>query len=468
MSLNNYTKIIHTSAFRLTVFLTGIFVLALIGILWLIEMYTAFSHDEGVTQSPLLEAEGFSFVLLLKGIEDFNTGIILESDPKEVGSVSYWVLSRDGEGNGSSDTPSWRIVPGESDVEKVKNSIDNFQTLIATGTPPRARILYSIMGEDSNDKIIQLKESGTGHEYFLWRLGGTYKISIILVFIASGVVGWYIVRRTLKGVEKVTQTATQISEGDYDSRVPILGKGEEIDRLAMTFNNMLERIQTLIREMREMTDNIAHDLRSPITRIRGIAETTLTTAKGSSDYELTIGSIIEESDRLLDMINMMLDISEAEAGISKLNKSEIDCSGLVKEACELFQPLADDKGIRVVTELGNNITIYADNKKLQRVVANLLDNAVKYSQSKGDIIISTYEEGNNVVITVKDSGIGITPEDLPHIFKRFYRCDSSRSRTGTGLGLSWSQAIIQSHGGNITVSSTPDEGSLFTITLPKR
>ncbi|MBN1627402.1 MAG: HAMP domain-containing histidine kinase, partial [Deltaproteobacteria bacterium] len=267
---------------------------------------------------------------------------------------------------------------------------------------------------------------------------------------------------------KVTQTAIQISNGDYNSRVPILGKGEEIDRLAMTFNNMLERIQSLIHGMREMTDNIAHDLRSPITRIRGIAETTMITAKCNSDYELMIGSVIEECDQLLDTIKMMLDISEAEAGISKLNKSEINCSILLKKSCELFKPIIDDKGIKMVMDLREDVNVYADNKKLQRVVANLLDNAIKYSQTEGTISISIIRDEKNVGISITDNGLGISPQDLPYIFERFYRCDSSRSNIGNGLGLCWAMAIIKAHNGSISVSSKLNEGSTFTITIPQR
>jgi signal transduction histidine kinase len=179
-----------------------------------------------------------------------------------------------------------------------------------------------------------------------------------------------------------------------------------------------------------------------------------------------IGSIIEECDRLLEMINMMLDISEAEAGISKLKKSEINCSELLKNSCELFGPIADDKGIRIVTELLEDVTIYADNKKLQRVVANLLDNAIKYSRTEGTIVVSLYRDGKNVSISIKDNGTGISPDDLPYIFKRFYRCDSSRSNIGNGLGLCWALAIIEAHGGSISVSSTRDKGSTFIITIP--
>jgi signal transduction histidine kinase len=267
-------------------------------------------------------------------------------------------------------------------------------------------------------------------------------------------------------VEEVTRTAIQISDGDFNSRVPIRGRGEEIDRLATTFNNMVERIQSLVKGMREITDNMAHDLRSPITRIRGIAEMTITSAGDTRDYELMAGSVVEECDRLLGIINTMLDISEAKAGLSKLNISKVDISKIVEETCEIFQPVAEDKNTKIIKKLAENTIIWADNQKLQRVVSNLLDNALKYTPTGGTITVTVEGDTDQVMVSVNDNGIGISRDDLPHIFRRFYRCDRSRSQPGTGLGLSWARAIIQAHGGHISAASTLNEKSTFTVTLP--
>jgi signal transduction histidine kinase len=179
------------------------------------------------------------------------------------------------------------------------------------------------------------------------------------------------------------------------------------------------------------------------------------------------GSIIEECDRLLGMINMMLDISEADAGLSNLKISQIDISQIAEETCELFRPVAEDKNIRIIKDFAENTYSYADNQKLQRVVSNLLDNALKYTPTGGTVVVTVDGNSDQVRIFVNDNGIGISPDDLPHIFSRFYRCDRSRSQPGTGLGLSWARAIIQAHGGNISVTSTLNEKSTFTVTLPK-
>jgi signal transduction histidine kinase len=229
---------------------------------------------------------------------------------------------------------------------------------------------------------------------------------------------------------------------------------------------MLERIQSLIAEMKEVTDNIAHDLRSPITRIRGLAEITLISEKDIDAYQNMAASTVEECDRLLRMINMMLEISETEAGVSTLNRSDVNVSGLIEEACDLYQPLAEDRGINIEVNVPTRCQLFGDKGKLQRVLSNLLDNAIKYTTPGGKIIVSSEEVDKKVIISIHDTGIGISEDEISRIFERFYRGDKSRSIPGAGLGLSLVQAIVRSHGGEIKVSSSSGVGSTFTVSLP--
>jgi signal transduction histidine kinase len=217
-----------------------------------------------------------------------------------------------------------------------------------------------------------------------------------------------------------------------------------------------------------MSDNIAHDLKSPITRIRGLSEVSLTTGASLTEYGEMAASTIEECDRLLDMINTMLFISKTEAGVSQLEKNRIDISAVICDACELFQSSAEDKGLTMVCHSGENISVDGDMRLIQRMLANLLDNAIKYTPLDGRVDISIHTDGNQgVQIAVADTGIGISRADLPHVFERFYRCDPSRSQSGTGLGLSFARTVARAHGGDISVESTPDRGSTFTVTLPE-
>ena len=246
-------------------------------------------------------------------------------------------------------------------------------------------------------------------------------------------------------------------------------KGDEIDQLAITFNQMLDRVEKLLTELKEMTDNIAHDLKSPITRMRGAAEVTLTTGKSLGEYEAMAASTVEECDRLLDMINTMLLISKTEAGVDKLNLGEIDLARVIRDACELFRPSGEDKGIALSCETPEALQVTGDIRMIQRMLSNLLDNSIKYTPPGGKVRVVVYEkEQRDVLISIQDTGVGITGPELPRIFERFYRGDQSRSQAGIGLGLSLARAIARAHGGDITVTSVPGEGSTFFVSLPKQ
>jgi signal transduction histidine kinase len=281
------------------------------------------------------------------------------------------------------------------------------------------------------------------------------------------VVVWFTARRTLAKVEAVTNIAANISVGSLDSRVPLTPASDEIDRLSTAFNNMLDRIQMLLTNLREVTDNLAHELRSPVTRIRGGAETTLTGSENLADYKSMTASTIEECDHLLTLINTTLDISEAEAGVVKLKPADFDLAKVVRDMCDLFRPVAEDKVVAIREEIPAACQVRADREKIQRSLANLLDNAIKYSHANGSVTVVLREAETHILITVKDTGIGISSQDLPRIFERFYRSDASRSEPGNGLGLSLARALVRAHGGDITVESVLGAGSTFVVALPR-
>lgn len=291
-------------------------------------------------------------------------------------------------------------------------------------------------------------------------------LGVVVILSAAG--GWLMARRALSGVGMVTRTALEISKGALDRRVPVRGGRSEIDRLAQTFNQMVDRVQALISQMKEITENIAHDLRSPVTRMRASAELALMDQSANDAQTTMAGTIIGECDRLLSMINTMLDISEAEAGLTRLQAGEVDLARILLDVCDLYQPLAEDQDVELVADLPDSLLLVGDRSRLQRVFANLLDNAIKYSSRGGRVTVSAAGDENSARATVEDCGMGIGEDDLPHIFDRFYRAEKSRSATGNGLGLSLARAFVLVHGGSITASSRIGSGSRFVVRLPRQ
>ncbi len=339
-----------------------------------------------------------------------------------------------------------------------------FRTVFVRGRLYKVRVIYKVI-EDGY--IVQI-----GYVFGLLEVigkyGWIYITSMASMLVLGVFVGWIVVNRAMKGVKRVTRAAVRIGEGDFAQRLPMENKGEEIDDLARAFNEMLEKIEMLIGEIRGVTDNVAHDLRSPLNRIRGQVEMALTSDNGSEEWTETAGGVIEECDRLIGMINDMLEIAEANSGTFVKATARVDIMAIVSEAFELFQPVAEDEGIKLKIDSSPvSMITTGDLPRLQRTVANLLDNAIKYTPAGGTIRLSVRRNRDEFMVDVIDSGEGIREEDLPHIFNRFYRGDRSRSTPGHGLGLSLAQAIIRAHGGNLAVKSHPGQGSTFTVHIPR-
>lgn len=457
----------HTLAFQLTVRSSAIFVVLSLAA-FLVSYVLISSVIRGRTDQELLnEVKEFSVVLNSEGIEGVTHAIGLEAESEGVDKMFFRLMSAQGEELASSNMSTWRDIDiSKSALASLANGASDrfFETLASKDHPRGVRILYGNLGAGNT---VQLGRSLEDEEQFREVFQRVFA-SIMVFFIVFAVpIAWFTAKRALLGIEEVTQAALDISSGALERRVVVKRRSEEIDRLANTFNSMVERIHALVTGMREMTDNMAHDLRSPIARMRGSAEMILCTGKSIGDFEAFGAAVVEECDRLLEMVNTMLDISEAEAGAYKLRMEKIELTRVVGDACDLFQPVAEDKGIRIVFEGTDDFWVRGDMQKLQRMVANLLDNALKYTLSGGIITISVSCHGEQVSISFGDTGSGISNEDLPHIFERFYRCDRSRSQAGIGLGLSLAAAISRAHGGNITVMSELGKGSTFTVSLPE-
>ena len=455
----------RTLAFRLTVWYAAIFTASSLLAFLFFYLQIASILRERTDEDLVDDAGEFSTLLAAKGLEEVKQTMILEAKNDGEKKVFFRLLTLDGDVLGSSELFFWGpLSVNHSALQQItKDNRPVFESLLIEGRRHKARAAYARIGPAT---ILHLGVSLEDNDEFLAEFRQIFGATIGVVMVLAGLLGWFMAKRALKDVEEVTRTARAISASDLEQRVPIKGHAEEIDRLATTFNDMLDRIQTLITETKEMTENIAHDLRSPITRIRGLAEMALTTGKAIDEYEAAAASTVEDCDRLLEMINTMLYISQTEATAGKLATEEVDVAGVVRDACELFQPVAEDKGVKLVVEIGAHFKVRGVLQWLQRMLANLIDNALNYTPSPGTVTVSVSGDDKLGIIAVKDTGVGISQDELPHIFRRFYRCDRSRSLPGTGLGLTLVEAIVRAHRGEIIVTSTPNVGTTFTVTLP--
>jgi heavy metal sensor kinase len=292
-------------------------------------------------------------------------------------------------------------------------------------------------------------------------------IGSLLLLGVGTLFSWLVAKGAMAGVKEVTRAVSFTRKDSLDQTLPFDKKGREIDDLVDAFNSMLARIQSLILEIKEVSDNVAHDLRSPITRMRGAAETTLMGPQEIEPYREMASTILEECDRLAGIINITLEIAQAESGLLEIQRKPMDLHALLTDAAELFQPVAEQKHIRLDVRVEPEpLTLLGDQTRIQRVVANLLDNAIKYTPEGGKITLATTADRQSVRFTISDTGPGIDPAETERIFDRFFRSEQSRSSQGNGLGLSLARSIVAAHGGTLTVENNPDQGCTFTAILP--
>lgn len=313
---------------------------------------------------------------------------------------------------------------------------------------------------------VQVGKSTENREELLRRfrsLLGVIAAMTLLLGVGGGVL---VTRSTLRPVHRLAAAVRSIIEtGQTDVRVQTAASGDPLDELGSLINSMLDRITRLVDGMRDSLDNVAHDLRTPLARLRARAEAALTT-EDAEVRDAVLADCVADADRISTTLDTLMDIAEARTGTLALNVAPVQMGSLVDDVLELYADAADAKGLALTVAVEPGLTVSGDAARLRQAIANLVDNAVKYTNAGGAVAIAARRQGPEAVVTVRDTGAGIDANDLPHIWDRLYRSDRSRTSRGLGLGLSVVKAFVEAHRGRVTVESALTAGTLFTVSLP--
>jgi signal transduction histidine kinase len=317
--------------------------------------------------------------------------------------------------------------------------------------------------------IVQVGRSTEARADILRRLRAALEFVTLSIIVIALTGGWVATRTAVQPIRQLSSVVRRIiATGRTDERVPVGPGDDAVNELTQLFNAMLDRIEGLVRGMRGALDNVSHDLRTPLTHLRGTAELALASEPDIERYREALADCVEDSDRVLVMLNTLMDISEAESGAMPLHREAFDLRDAVSRAIDLYQDAAEARGVVLAAGAQSDAPVLADRVRLEQVAANLIDNAVKYTPAGGRVTVDVERRGGRVLLRVRDTGAGIPATELPRIWDRLFRGDRSRTARGLGLGLSLVKAIVEAHGGRVEVDSTPGEGSTFTVDLPAR
>jgi len=467
MSLKFLNQIRKTLSFRLTAWYSGLFtlsVLALFVVAYVLLSSSLHHRDREAIRSELAEYAG---EYRRGGIEAVKARIA--AGASQAGALPFFVRVA-----GAHHKTLFLHPPHEWE----KFDVDLLKATDSDAARPWIGLPAKDEDEDEEElevasvrlpdgALLQVGLNTEHREDLLEQFRDTFVLVVIPVVVMGLAGGTFLALRALRPLRGFLHTLRSIvATGTLASRAPVAHSGDELDELSELFNGMLERIGRLVAGMHDTLDNVAHDLRTPMTRLRGMAEMALQAEAPPDRLRDALANCIEESDRILAMLNTLMDISEAETGAMKLEVEAVNVRELIEQVVELYADAAEEKGIMITTTVPQHLSLTADRNRMVEALANLLDNAIKYTPRGGRVEIAGSLRQQQAILTVTDTGIGIPSEDLPKIWDRLYRGDESRSQRGLGLGLSLVKAIVQAHQGSVEASSSNSHGSCFTVSLP--
>ena len=365
--------------------------------------------------------------------------------------------------------PSTRQLPlSRQALANALQGLSSFETVEGLGEHPVRVLTMPVMESSRVTNIIQvgmsLKSIDETRLRFLLIMAGVLPLGLILA--ASG--GWLVANRALKPVGRMTAAARRIDAEDLSQRVHETGTGDELDNLAKTLNQMLNRLDAAFSQIRRFSADASHELQTPLTILKGEIELVLRSARTQEEYRVTLESALEEVDRIARLVEGLLLLARAEVGILRMDRKEVDLVQVLEEVYLRLKPLADSHSIGFRLGSIEPLCVQGDSERLQSMTINLVDNAIKYTGAGGSVTLELQREGRWASILVSDTGIGIPIEEQEQIFQAFYRASEVRSQVerGTGLGLAIAQSIAVAHGGTISVESSPGQGSTFKALIP--
>jgi heavy metal sensor kinase len=401
--------------------------------------------------------------------------------------------------------PDWFHDPKDPDEAFTVQRLHRVYLLADTeGHVLQSSVIYDSIGKDSKDQIKAILKSGktatrlgydkqgipylirsglmideTGNRYYLaigravdqnnrvvrdFTRNYFWVVPIVIVF--TGVLGWFLAGRALDPVNSVAETAQRITHSNLDMQIPLRRVGDELDRLIEAFNHMMTRLNLSFEQIRQFSTDVSHELRTPLTVVRGQLEVALFTAKTTEQYREAMVNALEDVDRLSNIVRALLMLSQAESGQLLLQRTQLDFAELLRDQVDQYQIPAEAQGVELTAELPSACIIYCDKIQIERMVSNLLGNAIKYTPAGGRVMARLNGEAGWAKFIVEDTGVGISSDHLPHIFDRFYRVPSADPEKGLGLGLSFVSWIVKAHGGVVSVESELHKGTRFTVSLP--
>jgi signal transduction histidine kinase len=458
-------KLFRTTTFKLTLVYLAVFALFAAFLLGYFALNTRRLITEQINDTVNAEITGLSEQYRIGGIRRLVE--VIDARARRPGSSLYLVTTFNGDalaGNVSSlapgilDTPGWN----ETTYRRLEESDNSeHQALVRVFQLPGGFRLLVGRDLDERERLYHIVVSA-----------GRWSIAIVVVLGILG--GLFITRRVLRRVDAMTETTRTIMAGELGGRLPVAGTGDELDRLAENLNEMLERIEALMAGLKEVSDNIAHDLKTPLTRLHNRAEEALRLAKGETEYRAALEQTIEESEDLIRTFDALLMIARAESGHARDNMAEFDAAEIARDIGELYEPVAEEKGIALKIEAEAPAPVRGNRELVSQALANLVDNAIKYAGPDGhavngesaQVVVRALNDGDHILLTVDDKGPGIPAADRSRVVERFVRLEQSRSRPGSGLGLSLAAAVARLHGGELKFEDN-EPGLKSVIALPR-